>query len=118
MAKRKRPRRQAEKAATSEYTDGEGNVLELRQSLSAGTVRKIARASGKAGASAEDVWQRRGEMLFERLTVRWEIAGMPIDDQSMLVGRYRMASAAERRWVQRTISEHLERFIPELAQSD
>ncbi len=117
MAKR-RPRRQAEKAATSEYTDGEGNVLELRQSLSPGTVRKIVRLSGRGGATAEDVWQRREEMLFERLAVRWEIAGLPLDDQKMLLGRYRMATSGERQWVQRTISSHLERFIPELADAD
>ena len=112
MAKRRR----AEKAETSEYADDEGNVLELRQSLSAGTVRKIARLSGKAGSTAEDVWQRREEMLFERLVVRWVVAGLPLDDQKMLLGRYRMASSDERQWVRRTIATHLERYIPELAE--
>ncbi len=57
-------------------------------------------------------------MLFERLAVRWEIAGLPLDDQKMLLGRYRMAGSEERQWVQRTISAHLERFIPELADRD
>ena len=74
MAKRKRPGK-TEKPETSDYVDDEGNVLTLRQSLSPGTIRKIAKVSGKAGASSEDVWQRRSEMLFERLAVRWEIAG-------------------------------------------
>jgi hypothetical protein len=115
MAKRKRPRGQAEKAPTSDYADDEGNVLTLRQSLSAGTVRKIAKTSVKAGGSAEDRWQRRTEMLFERLAVRWEIAGLPLDDQKMLLGRYRMATTEEKRWVQRTIATHVEEFIPELA---
>jgi hypothetical protein len=113
MAKRRR----AEKAPTSDYTDAEGNVLTLRQSLSAGTARSINRASPKAATSAEDAWQRRTELLFERLAVRWEIAGLPLDDQKMLLGRYRMASAGEREWVHRTIAAHLERFIPELAES-
>jgi len=113
MAKRRRPRK-AEKAETSDYTDDEGNVLTLRQSLSAGTIRKIAKVSGKAGASSEDVWQRRSEMLFEHLAVRWEIAGLPLDEQKMLLGRYRMATAEEKRWVQRTMAAHLEEFIPEL----
>jgi hypothetical protein len=54
-------------------------------------------------------------MLFERLTVNWQIAGLPLRDQKLLLGRYRMASAEERRWVQRTIAQHLERHIPELA---
>src|SRR5262245_17763298 len=114
MAKRRRPRSD-DKAATTDYVDDSGNVLTLRQSLSAGTVRKIRRLSGKAGASTEDAWQRRSEMLFERLAVRWEIAGLPLDDQKMLLGRYRLASTEEKRWVQRTIATHVEEFIPELA---
>jgi hypothetical protein len=115
MAKRRRPRKEAEKAATSDYVDDEGNVLTLRQSLSAGTVRRIAKTSGKAGASPEDVWQRRSEMLFERLAVRWEIAGLPLTEQAMLLGRYRMADADTQRWVRETIALHVERHIPELA---
>ena len=115
MAKRKRPGK-TEKPATSDYVDDEGNVITLRQSLSPGTIRKIAKVSGKAGASSEDVWQRRSEMLFERVAVRWEIAGLPLDEQKMLLGRYRMATTEEKRWVQRTIAAHLEEFMPELAE--
>ena len=66
-------------------------------------------------ASQDDAWQRRSEALFERLAVRWEIAGLPLDDQKMLLGRYRMADAETQRWVRQTIAEHLERHIPELA---
>jgi hypothetical protein len=47
--------------------------------------------------------------------VRWEIAGLPLDDQKMLLGRYRMADAETQRWVRQTIAEHLQRHIPELA---
>ncbi len=99
---------------TSDYTDQEGNVLTLRRELSEGTVRKLGEPPASAAASAEDAWQRREEALFERLAVRWEIAGLPIDGQKMLLGRYRMASAAERRWVRETIARHLEEHIPEL----
>jgi hypothetical protein len=112
MAKRRRRRR--ESPATSEYTDAEGNVLTLRQSLSAGTTRKVRGHSGGAAASPEDVWRRRTEMLFERLAVRWEIAGLPLDDQKLLLGRYRMADPATQEWVRRTISAHIDRYIPEL----
>jgi hypothetical protein len=112
----KRKRRGESKAATSDYVDADGNVLTLRQSLSAGTISKIAKASAKAGASPKDAWQRRTEMLFERLAVRWEIAGLPLDEQAMLLGRYRMAGKDERDWVQRTIARHVEEFIPELAE--
>ena len=97
------------------YTDPEGNVLTLRESLSPKTIKKIGEPPKRDAASAEDVWARRQEQLFERLVVRWEIAGLPLDDQKMLIGRYRMADSDTKRWVRETISEHVERHIPELA---
>ena len=97
-----------------DYTDPEGNVLTLRQSLSDKTIRKINKPHRKDAASAEDVWARRQEMLFERLVVRWEISGLPLDDQQMLIGRYRMADSEEQRWVRETISAHIEQHLPEL----
>ena len=115
MAKRKRQRRDKVPVETVDYTDPEGNVLTLRCSLSAGTIRKIGEGRQRAADSTDDVWRRRNEILFERLAVNWEIAGLPLDDQKMLVGRYRMADDETRRWVQRTIATHLEQHIPELA---
>jgi len=115
MAKRKKQRRPREKPVTRDYADPEGNVLTLRQSLSAATVAKIGEPPASHAASLEDAWRRRSEALFERLAVRWEIAGLPLDDQKMLLGRYRMADAETQRWVRRTIDEHLRRHIPELA---
>ena len=109
-----RRRREREEVETVDYTDPEGNVLTLRQSLSDKTIRKLNKPHRKDAASAEDVWARRQEMLFERLAVRWEIAGLPLDDQKMLLGRYRMATSDEQRWVRETIDAHLERHIPEL----
>ncbi|MDX6626977.1 MAG: hypothetical protein QOE56_1966 [Solirubrobacterales bacterium] len=115
MAKRKKQRRLRPQAVTIDYTDPEGNVLSLRQSLSAGTIAKIGEPPAGAAASLEDAWRRRSEALFERLVVRWEIAGLPLDDQKMLLGRYRMADAETQRWVRQTIADHLQRYIPELA---
>jgi hypothetical protein len=115
MAKRRDRRPRRAPAPTCDYRDGEGNVLTLRQGLSPGTIRKIGEPPSGAAASLEDAWRRREEALFERLAVRWEIAGLPIEEQSMLLGRYRMASDGERRWVRETIAAHLEQFIPELA---
>jgi hypothetical protein len=114
MAKRRKPRRPREKAATVDYADPEGNVLSLRESLSAATIAKIGEPPAGAAASVEDAWRRRSEALFERLAVRWEIAGLPLTDQKMLLGRYRMADAETQRWVRRTIDRHLEEHIPEL----
>lgn len=114
MAKRKKQRRPREKAPTVDYTDPDGNVLTLRQTLSPGTIAKVEERLASAAASQDDAWRRRSELLFERLAVRWEIAGLPLDDQKMLLGRYRMADAETQRWVRQTIASHLERHIPEL----
>jgi hypothetical protein len=115
MAKRKKQRRPRQKPATVDYTDAEGNVLTLREGLSAGTIAKIGEPPAGDATSYEDAWRRRTEVLFERLAVRWEIAGLPLEDQKMLIGRYRMADADTQRWVRQTIAAHLERYIPELA---
>jgi hypothetical protein len=115
IARRKDRRKHREPVETFDYTDPEGNVLTLRGELSAGTIRKLAKPEKRAATSAEDAYHRRTELLFERLAVRWEIAGLPLDDQKLLLGRYRMADAATQAWVRRTITTHLERHIPELA---
>jgi hypothetical protein len=113
MAKRRQRRSQA-KAPTVDYSDPEGNVLTLRQSLSRGTIAKLGEGPATAATSQDDAWRRRQEMLYERLVVRWEIAGLPLSDQKMLLGRYRMADAGTQEWVRRTVAEHIGRFIPEL----
>jgi hypothetical protein len=101
-------------AAVSEYRDGAGDVLTLRDELSAGTLRGLERMEAKPAASAEDRWQRRVEYLFERLAVRWEIAGLPLEGQKELLGRYRMASADERRAVRTALAEHLRTRYPDV----
>jgi hypothetical protein len=115
VAKRKKQRRPREKAATVDYVDPEGNVLTMRERLSVATIAKLGEPPSGSAATQDDAWQRRSEALFERLAVRWEIAGLPLEDQKMLLGRYRMADAETQRWVRQTIAEHLERHIPELA---
>ena len=100
--------------STTDYSDAEGNVLTLRDELSAGTLRELDDLDAKPAASAEDRWQRRSEFLFERLAVRWEIAGLPLEAQGELLGRYRMASADERRWVRETLGRHLATRHPEI----
>ena len=113
MAKGKK-RRQRPKAATVDYTDAEGNRLTLRESLSPGTIAKLGEGPATAATSQDDAWRRRSELLFERLAVRWEIAGLPLSDQKMLLGRYRMADPLTQQWVRETIDAHLRRYIPEL----
>jgi hypothetical protein len=113
MAKRKQRRPRA-RAATTDYTDEAGNTLTLRQSLSAGTVAKLREGPASTAATQDDAWRRRSELLFERLAVRWEIAGLPLTDQKMLLGRYRMADPETQAWVRRTILNHIENFMPDL----
>jgi len=115
MAKRRQKRQRREPTPTVDYTDAEGNVLTLRESLSAATIKKIGEGLAADAATAEDVWRRRSELLFERLAVSWEIAGLPLTDQAMLLGRYRMADSETQQWVRETIASHVERHIPDLA---
>ena len=112
MTKRKRTRRGP--VETVSYTDADGNVLMLRKGLSAKTIGKIGEGPASRATSTDDAWRRREEMLFERIAVSWEIAGLPLDDQATLLGRYRMADPETQRWVRETIAAHLERHIPGL----
>jgi hypothetical protein len=115
VPKRGRKARGRTPAPTAVYVDREGNELTLRQSLSVRTIAKIREGPSSSAATVDDVWRRRSEMLFERLAVRWEIAGLPLTEQKMLLGRYRLADRATQQWVDRTIAEHIRRYLPELA---
>ena len=60
------PSQKREPAATVDYTDPDGNVLTLRESLSQD--RSGSQEGGEKGAgTVDDDWKRRTEMLFERL---------------------------------------------------
>jgi hypothetical protein len=108
-----RRRRQREKAPVSEYRDGEGNVLALRGSLSPAS--RIEYAGVLAGGlQREDAWQRAVEFLFERLAVSWTVAGAELRRQQELLGRYRLASMDERRFVRDSLREHVQEHFPEL----
>jgi hypothetical protein len=115
MGKRSRQRGRVEKltAPASRYTDAEGNTLELRGSLTPAARAEYARALS-GGLNREDAWQRAAELLFERLAVSWTISGLAITRQKELLGRYRMASADERRFVRDVLREHVAEHFPEL----
>jgi hypothetical protein len=131
VAKRQRGKRQSAqparlRAPDSDYSDPDGNTLTLR-----GTFKPAARieyaetlagsgrhggASGSARAAAtqEDAWQRAVELLFERLAVRWVIAGAPIQRQRELLARFRVASPTERAWIRDVLREHCAEHFPEI----
>ncbi len=116
MGRRSRKRAQqggGQPAPTSDYTADDGSVLTLRDELTGGTLRELAELDAKPAADAEDRWQRRVEFLFERLAVRWELAGLPLEGQKELLGRYRMASSDERRRVRQALDQHLAARYPE-----
>jgi hypothetical protein len=102
------------KAPSSDYTDKHGNVLTLRGSLTPGARREYAHALAGSPLSQEDAWQRAVELLFERLAVRWSIAGAPIDRQRELLARYRAADVAERRWIRDALRAHCAEHFPDV----
>jgi len=110
VAKRKREKLAA---PTAEYRDAEGGVLTLRGSLTPGARREYADILA-GGLDREDAWQRATELLFERLAVSWTITGLEITRQKELIGRYRMASTDERRFVRDALREHAAEHFPEL----
>ena len=117
MGKRARRRGSAERLEAPEtpYTSPAGDVLVLRGAMSPATRREYAAAFAGSPLSREDAWQRAVEFLFERLALRWEIAGAePITKQKELLGRFRFASADERRWIRDVLREHLAAHFPDL----
>ena len=114
MAKKGR-RRERIRAPESEYRDEHGSLLVLRGSLTPATRVQYAEVLGGNPLSREDAWQRAVEFLFERLAVRWDIAGADsLTRQKELLARYRFASAEERRWIRDTLRTHLAEHFPEM----
>lgn len=117
MGRRSRRRAHGEgpaRAGEHEYGDADGNVLTLRGALSAGSRRAYAAALAGSPLSREDAEQRAVELLFERLAVRWTIAGVPTEGQRELLGRLRLASRVERQWVRETLRAHCAECFPEV----
>jgi hypothetical protein len=101
-------------APVTEYGDGCGNVLVLRGSLPPAARREYSDVLA-GGLHREDAHERAIELLFERLAVSWKIAGLELAGQKELLGRYRMASGAERDFVRQSLRLHAADNFPELA---
>jgi hypothetical protein len=100
-------------APTTTYSDAEGGELELRGSLTPKARTEYA-ATASGGLHQEDAYQRASELLFERLAVSWTISGVRADKQKELIGRYRIASAAERQFVRDSLREHVAEHFPDV----
>jgi hypothetical protein len=107
--------RKKAKAPGVEYRSADGDVLELRGSMTLGTRQQYRDTLGGSPLSQEDAWHRGVEFLFERLAVSWAVAGVePITRQKELLARFRVASQSERRWIRDVLREHLAEYFPEL----
>jgi hypothetical protein len=131
MGKRSRRRtseeqRRADKlvAPTSDYTDAHGATLTLRGALSPAARHEYAQTligwgshpphPPRPSTTREDAWQRAVELLFERLAVRWVIAGAPIHRQRELLMRFRAATSPERTWIREVLREHCAEHFPDV----
>lgn len=101
-------------APTTQYRDPDGNVLELRGSMSPLTRRKYASTLHDQRRTTDDSWHRAVEFLFERLVERWTIFGVPTEGQKELLERYRIASADEKRWIRDVLREHIATNFPDV----
>jgi hypothetical protein len=99
---------------TAEYRADGGAVLTLRCVLTPKTRAQYAEVLHGNVLSQEDAWQRAVEFLFERLAVRWEIAGVPTEGQRDLLLRLRAATADERAFVRRALREHCAEWFPDV----
>ena len=115
MGKRSRQRSAAPKpeVPSTVYEHPEAGALELRGVLTLKARAEYSRTL-HGGLEREDAWQRATELLFERLAVTWTIAGLRIDRQRELLGRYRLASGDERGFVRAALREHVREHFPEL----
>ena len=93
-------------------------TLVLRTVMSPGTRAEYGALlrgdRSSAGAAREDVWQRAVEFLFERLAVRWTVAGVTTEGQAALLARFRAATREERATVREALRVHLPAHFPEL----
>jgi hypothetical protein len=98
-------------APESTYALGGDDALVLRGVLSPATRREY----GDVGAGVrEDAWHRRVEFLFERLAVRWEVAGVAYAGPKQLLERFRAASGDERSAIRDALRRHAAEHFPEL----
>ena len=99
-------------------THDAGGALVLRTVMSPGTRAEYAALlrgeRSTAAAAREDLWQRAVEFLFERLAVRWTVAGVAAEGQAALLARFRAATREERAAVRTALRAHLPAHFPEL----
>ncbi len=111
---RRRERTPAPEAPTVDHAGPDGVALTLRTVMTIKTRAQYHEVLRGNVLSQEDAWQRAVEFLFERLAVRWTIAGVPTEGQRDLLRRLRAATPDERRFVRDTLRAHCADWFPDL----
>lgn len=97
---------------------GDHGVLTLRLGMSPGTRAEydalLKGFRSTAASTQEDRWARALEFLFERLVVRWEVAGVATAGQKDLLTRLRVATRDERQAVREGLRAHLAEHLPDV----
>jgi len=116
MGKRGRARAREDKLAapTTDDTGPDDSVLTLRGAMTPKTRAQYAATLTGNLLSQEDAWHRAVEFLFERLAVRWVIAGVPTERQQELLARLRVATPDERAWIRGVLREHIAANFPDV----
>lgn len=112
----------ADTAGAAEEVDralaGDHGVLRLRTGMTPGTREEYAALRrgdrSTAASTSEDRWARAVEFLFERLVVRWEVAGVATEGPRDLLRRYRATTPDERRAIRDALRDHLAEHLPEV----
>ena len=88
-------------------------ILKIRSGMIGFSMRdsqvKNAASSASATAPKPSTW-----IDVQPWAVAWTIAGLRTEKQKELLGRYRMASAAERQFVRDSLRAHVTENFPEL----
>ncbi len=97
---------------------GDHGVLSLRLGMSPGTRAEydalLKGFRSTAASTQEDRWARALEFLYERLVVRWEIAGVTTSGQKDLLQRLRVATRDERQAIREGLRAHLSEHLPDV----
>lgn len=105
-------------AAEIDREIGDHGVLTLRLGMSPGTRAEydalLKGFRSTAASTQEDRWARALEFLYERLVVRWEIAGVTTSGQKDLLQRLRVATRDERQAIREGLRAHLAEHLPDV----
>ena len=97
---------------------GDHGVLTIRLGMSPGTRAEYDQLlkgfRSTAASTQEDRYARALEFLFERLVVRWEIAGVATTGPKDLLKRLRVATRDERQAIREGLRAHLAEHLPDV----